>query len=428
MIASLLLALMVPFVTSALTTDEIKAKIDSLLQQITQLQEQIKLLTQQQATSTQPVSVSTPSWCIAYKGLTFGARGTQVFALQQAMGSELGSTPTGYYGVLTKALWARRCNPETPPAVCTAMAVVCPAGSHAGGTCNQQCIPDQITYSTITISSFSGPSVLTVGQQGTWSVSASDSHNRQLSYKVVWGDEQLRDAYSQILEYAAQSITQQTTFTHVYAQAGTYTVVITVSNTAGEVARATATVRVEGGATVCTQEYAPVCGLRSWSCDASQGASCNAPSREALLTTYGNLCALNAAGATYVRNGACPTTPMCWAPSRETMVDAHQEVPFGEGERTTTILSSLGQQTITDAYYACRNGQWKIEGGYPTANTTANTTCNTGYGGTVPNGWTGTACQMGKMTECAVGAVVLPLYRCANGTLLTCDWQGNNCH
>lgn len=284
-----LAALVIPLSASALTADDIRTQIQSLMQQIQQLQEQIRILT---ASTTTPVActmdakicsdgssvgrvgprcefaacpgsggtdITVPAWCKEYARLTFGAQGQEVSALQAEIGEkDLGSAPTGYYGKLTRDVWNRRCVPH--PVDCSVVKVktTCSTGETliGYGDCGGAvCRP--VAAGGITISSFSGPSTLAIGQQGTWSVAASDSQDQQLSYHIMWGDERLRDAYSQIKEYAEASVTQQTTFTHSYAQAGTYTVAITVTNTAGAVARTTTTVRV--GALECPVYNRPEC-------------------------------------------------------------------------------------------------------------------------------------------------------------------------
>ena len=78
------------------------------------------------------------------------------------------------------------------------------------------------------------PTMLTVGQQGTWSVSASDPQNGTLSYSVNWGDN----------GPTAKAVVQTTTFTHSYTAVGTYKVVFTVTDSAGLSANTSGTVQV----------------------------------------------------------------------------------------------------------------------------------------------------------------------------------------
>ncbi len=79
------------------------------------------------------------------------------------------------------------------------------------------------------ISGVSGPTSLSIGQTGTWSVSASDSLNRNLSYSVNWGDVYYATCGNGTGCTTSQSVQQTATFTHSYAKAGTYTITFTVS-------------------------------------------------------------------------------------------------------------------------------------------------------------------------------------------------------
>lgn len=91
-----------------------------------------------------------------------------------------------------------------------------------------------------TISGVSGPQTLNVGQQGTWTVTASDPSGGNLSYSVVWGDEG-----SAVMSTGDKNNLQQTaTFTHVYSQSGVYTPTFTVTNTTGQSAQASLDVNV----------------------------------------------------------------------------------------------------------------------------------------------------------------------------------------
>ena len=153
-----------------------------------------------------------------------------------------------------------------------------------------------------TISSFSGPTTLTVGESGTWTITASDPENGQLTYQVWWGDE---NVYVLGMNAAASSnaFVQTTTFTHSYAYAGTYTVAITVRDSAGKEAKTSSTVQV-GGAVACTMQYDPVCG-RPPGCmnTCPPGMYCTMMCQPYPSQTYGNRCQLDAAGATLLYAG-----------------------------------------------------------------------------------------------------------------------------
>src|SRR6185369_4297975 len=109
------------------------------------------------------------------------------------------------------------------------------------------------------ISGFSGPTTLSLNSTGTWTINASDPEGGQLSYQVWWGDE---NVYAPMMNAAgtARDFVQTTTFTHAYANAGTYTVTMLVHDSAGQEAKTSTTVNVGNNGVACTEQYAPVCG------------------------------------------------------------------------------------------------------------------------------------------------------------------------
>lgn len=94
------------------------------------------------------------------------------------------------------------------------------------------------------ISSVSGPVNITIGQSGTWAVNATDPENNPLTYSVLWGDEVT--AYGAPLSPSAQErvFSQTATFTHVYANAGNYTITFYVKDNAGNTAVTTINITV----------------------------------------------------------------------------------------------------------------------------------------------------------------------------------------
>ena len=111
------------------------------------------------------------------------------------------------------------------------------------------------------INGVSAPTTLNVNQTGTWTVKASDPENGQLSYSVNWGDanEKQLDSAS-----ALNGFIQTSTFTHSYFQAGIYTSIFTVKDSAGLTAQTSATVRVEDNSTpVNSCSVAPLAAMDS---------------------------------------------------------------------------------------------------------------------------------------------------------------------
>ncbi|MDD5165670.1 MAG: fibronectin type III domain-containing protein [Candidatus Pacebacteria bacterium] len=92
------------------------------------------------------------------------------------------------------------------------------------------------------ITSVDGPQSLITDEQGTWTLNALDPKNTQLSYSVDWGDTAMAGMRTLLMKEPA--FTQTSTFTHVYAEPGTYHILFTVKNEAGMTAAASANVNV----------------------------------------------------------------------------------------------------------------------------------------------------------------------------------------
>ena len=90
------------------------------------------------------------------------------------------------------------------------------------------------------ITSVGGPTSLSAGTEGTWSVSAYDPDGNYLSYAVGWGDNLDQ-------RQAGQSASTSTaTFQHTYSTAGTYTITFTVTDSNGAQTQSTITTTVTG--------------------------------------------------------------------------------------------------------------------------------------------------------------------------------------
>jgi len=132
-------------------------------------------------------------------------------------------------------------------------------------------LPPVITGGTYPVS-------LSVGQSGTWTVQASDPENQPLSYSVDWGDVPVPACQvGYPCATLASAIVQTSTFTHSYANAGTYTVKFTVKDSAGQTAQTSTTVQV-GSVTQITASANIVPGTLSLIYDTShQESSLSAP-------------------------------------------------------------------------------------------------------------------------------------------------------
>ncbi len=160
------------------------------------------------------------------------------------------------------------------------------------------------------VTSFSGPTTLSVDGTGMWSVQASDPENDQLTYSILWGDERYARSSSADSSYPSAPAVQSTTFTHSYANAGAYVVSILVRDTSGNATRTTASVHVGRNTnTVCSADFAPVCG-RPPGCVNTCGAGLYCSAICALPTpiTYPNRCTMDAAGSTFIHNDTCTAT------------------------------------------------------------------------------------------------------------------------
>lgn len=92
------------------------------------------------------------------------------------------------------------------------------------------------------INGISAPTVLSVNQTGTWTVNASDPQNSQLTYSVNWGDNGPLPFFFNFMNTPV--FTQSASFSHAYANPGTYTVTFTVRDSAGLSTSSSLTIQV----------------------------------------------------------------------------------------------------------------------------------------------------------------------------------------
>lgn len=295
--------LVIPTVSHAAVVDDLRAQIQSLLRTVASLQQQLSTIQTTTNTYT-PIATTTYAGAgvcpVLSRNLWLGMSGQDVVELQQYLHSAgVYTYPayTGYYGIVTQQAvqtWQTRhsvanasmpgygqvgprtraniqqqcagtgVTPSTPvaptaaPADCRVWDDGCNicSRSYAGGplACTQRaCFAAGTPKCNVyfneqntgpTIHSVSGPTTLERNETGTWSVNASDSNNGVLSYNIDWGENRgwFVDALAAL---PLSSFTQQATFTHAYATAGTYTVTITVRNAVlGKETQTTTTVRV----------------------------------------------------------------------------------------------------------------------------------------------------------------------------------------
>ncbi|MBI5457864.1 IPT/TIG domain-containing protein [Candidatus Kaiserbacteria bacterium] len=118
----------------------------------------------------------------------------------------------------------------------------------AGFTSNS--VPFSVTstgsYGAPTITSVNGPTSLSTGTVGTWTITVNNQNNTYMTTSVRWGDEGTYPNYASSPQ-TSYSGTNTLTFTHTYNTPGTYNVVFTVSNNQGQQNTASATVLVGSG-------------------------------------------------------------------------------------------------------------------------------------------------------------------------------------
>ncbi|MFA6301069.1 MAG: IPT/TIG domain-containing protein [Candidatus Paceibacterota bacterium] len=180
--------------------------------------------------------------CSFSRTLKVGLAGNDVACLQQNLGisadgkfgpktkaavlawqARWGLMVDGMFGAKSRANWvAHGGNSGNFPEGCE-------SASGYSRTTGKSCYAIPSVQSSVVISGVSGPQKLNVGQQGTWTVTAYDKNEGDLSYSVIWGDE--------VYAYPTASssgngvkVEQYATFTHSYAQAGVYKPIFTVMN------------------------------------------------------------------------------------------------------------------------------------------------------------------------------------------------------
>jgi peptidoglycan hydrolase-like protein with peptidoglycan-binding domain len=100
-----------------------------------------------------------------------------------------------------------------------------------------------------TVSSVNGPTSLSTGVSGLWTIQVTNPSNNYLTTTVTWGDESQYGYAAAAPQTSYVQGTQTLSFTHTYATSGSYTITFTVNNGVGSSNIATATVYVSGSGT-----------------------------------------------------------------------------------------------------------------------------------------------------------------------------------
>lgn len=99
------------------------------------------------------------------------------------------------------------------------------------------------------ISGVKGPTTLKVGEEGTWTIEASNQNSGSLNYKVIWGDEVYGLGAAKELAPRATPFKQTATFSRIYYRAGVYNPVFYIVNDRGQETKTSISVNVGGGYT-----------------------------------------------------------------------------------------------------------------------------------------------------------------------------------
>jgi len=230
----------------------------------------------------------------------------------------------------------------------------------------------KVANQTPVITGLKAPTLLAVGQTGTWTVKAYDPNNGSLEYAVDWGD----TAMMKTNNFAQSVITQTNTFTHSYSVAGNYTVTFTVTNDAGKSAKTTTTVHVGPSSTVTPPVLSNVMatsthqrnGTVSWTTDKKSSSlvwystvspvnTLNAPniSRSALVTNHKiNIDGLQPSTKYFVVVGSRDKDGSVGISSETSFTTAAKPIPTN---KPPVITGIAGTTTITVG----QTGTWTVQ-------------------------------------------------------------------
>lgn len=230
------------------------------------------------------VSVVTAQEYTFSQDLSVGATGAEVVALQkwlisngydiQALSS--GAAGYGYFGTQTREAVRRFQEHEGLPNTGY-------FGRLSRGRVHGKKLPPVDSRAPV-ISGVDAPTVLNVGETGTWTIRATDPQNGTLQYSVDWGDVLTSISIDCIPGYICEpnpgakiaEVQQGSTFTHSYSSAKTYTVRFVVRNSVGLTARSSATVKVVD-ANVSPLNIISPNGGEVWQKGSTQAVTWNAP-------------------------------------------------------------------------------------------------------------------------------------------------------
>ena len=303
-----------PLATSALTADDVQAKIRDLLAKVAELTAQIRALQGQVGTD---AVITTITDAVANAGfrhrvcallernLSVGMTGDDVRSLQEFLRTEgyLSAQATGYFGELTRDALMRWQASEgvvsSGSAQATGWGLLGPRTRErikawCGGWVNKERFSATPTQ---------GAAPLTV----TFNTWVSAFQPQSVSYAIDYGDGTSEPAsLCNAPADAGQSPGQNT---HTYTANGIYTATLKKTNDpcmGNPMCMAPVSLEVVGKVQIyvgmtpaCTKEYMPVCGAKPIVCITTP---CNP-----VPTTYSNRCMMEADGASFLYEGQCRT-------------------------------------------------------------------------------------------------------------------------
>lgn len=314
----------IPVAASALTADEVQAKIQALMGQVAELTKQLNTLRESKpildafggATVVTPSGTTPNAYGLKYRicsmldqTIAQGQTGDGVKGLQEFLKGRgfLNAEATGFFGTLTKDALIRWQAAEGVVAAPTAYT----AGAGLFGPKSKERLRiwcgDGIPGQQFTATPTRGDAPLVVSFN-TW---LSGFHINTVSYTIDYGDgsnERAADCPA-----PADACTGPGVNSHTYSSNGTYTATLnkitdpcpddgdpnTPRCLAAIHSEVIGKLQITVGPIACTKEYKPVCGSKPIVCITTP---CNP-----IPTTYGNTCEMTADNATLLYQGQCRT-------------------------------------------------------------------------------------------------------------------------
>jgi hypothetical protein len=105
-------------------------------------------------------------------------------------------------------------------------------------------VPIASSSTNLVINGISGPTTLIIGQNGTWTINASDSVSNNLSYGVTWGDEGKGGNYPPNYDVSLAG-SKSPSFSHSYQNSFEYTIDFVAKDDKGNYARTSFPVNIK---------------------------------------------------------------------------------------------------------------------------------------------------------------------------------------